>query len=34
MRSRSDRKPPQDGPFGTTFAFIGPEGYAITTHGA
>ncbi|MGA6158049.1 VOC family protein [Stenotrophomonas sp. NPDC087984] len=25
--------PPQDSPFGRTFTFIGPEGYAITAHG-
>jgi predicted enzyme related to lactoylglutathione lyase len=25
--------PPQDGPFGRTFTFAGPEGYAITAHG-
>jgi predicted enzyme related to lactoylglutathione lyase len=27
-------RPPENGPFGTTFTFVGPEGYAITTHGA
>ncbi|WP_169333921.1 hypothetical protein [Nocardia pneumoniae] len=25
--------PPQVGPFGRTFTFLGPEGYAITAHG-
>ncbi|MFB4315509.1 VOC family protein [Actinomadura sp. 21ATH] len=25
--------PPQDGPFGRAFTFLGPEGYAITAHG-
>ncbi|AJZ82483.1 VOC family protein [Streptomyces antimycoticus] len=25
--------PPQESPFGLTFTFIGPEGYAITAHG-
>ncbi|MCK2215661.1 VOC family protein [Actinomadura sp. ATCC 31491] len=24
---------PQDGPFGRTFTFTGPEGYALTVHG-
>lgn len=26
-------KTPQEGPFGTMFTFLGPEGYAITAHG-
>lgn len=25
-------KAPEDGPFGRMFTFVGPEGYAITTH--
>ncbi|MER5182335.1 VOC family protein [Streptomyces sp. NPDC002896] len=25
--------PPKDSPFGRTFTFTGPEGYAITAHG-
>ena len=25
--------PPKDSPFGRTFTFAGPEGYAITAHG-
>lgn len=25
--------PPEDGPFGRTFAFIDPDGYRITVHG-
>ncbi|AEN13472.1 MULTISPECIES: VOC family protein [unclassified Streptomyces] len=24
---------PEDGPFGRTFTFTGPEGYAVTVHG-
>lgn len=27
-------KAPEDGPFGRMFTFLGPEGYAITTHEA
>jgi len=26
-------QPPVDGPFGRTFTFVDPEGYAITVHG-
>lgn len=25
--------PPEDGPFGRTFAFVDPDGYRITVHG-